>query len=346
MPPAAPSARPPLAPAFAAAFRLAADKSGGPAGALRFDDFVRLALYHPELGYYQRNRTRVGRSHSTDFYTATSLGPIFGELVAAAAAKLLRVAGRDPAAHTFVEIGAEPGGGVLAGLTSLPFGASRTVRLGEPLTLSGACVVFSNELFDAQPFRRFQRAADRWHETGVALSASGDALVEIDLGPVADEDATWLPPAAETPVGYRFDAPLAAAELASRLAKGPWHGLFIAFDYGRRFAELAEEYPEGTARGYHRQNLCSDLLEQPGEQDLTVHVCWDWLESALTVAGCSRPVLKAQESFFVHHAGEWLAGELTRGGAAPTDPRRRSLQHLLHPAQMGRKFQVLHALKL
>lgn len=85
-------------------FRAAA----GPGGTLPFARFMELALYHPATGYYRRDRPRVGRRRDADFYTATSLGPVFGELVAAACARLLE--GRDPRAHTFVEIGAEPGG--------------------------------------------------------------------------------------------------------------------------------------------------------------------------------------------------------------------------------------------
>lgn len=330
-----------LDPAFAAAFRTVA----GAGGVLRYDAFTRLALYHPELGYYRRDRARVGRSAATDFYTATSLGPIFGELVAAAAAKLLRAAGRDPATHTFVEIGAEPAGGVLAGGAGGGFAATRTVRVGESAELRGQCVVFSNELFDAQPFRRFVRAADGWRELGVVLAPAGGALAEVDLGPADPAAIAFLPPVAETVDGYRFDAPRAAMELAAELAGGEWRGLFVAFDYGRRFAELAEEFPEGTARAYRRQTVSGDLLAQPGQQDLTVHVCWDWLEAALAGAGCAAITVESQEGFLVRHAGGWIAAELARAGAAPIDPRRRALQHLLHPAQMGRKFQVLHALK-
>ena len=46
----------PLDPAFAAAFARAA----GPARVLRFDAFMALALYDPDLGYYRRDRARVG----------------------------------------------------------------------------------------------------------------------------------------------------------------------------------------------------------------------------------------------------------------------------------------------
>jgi SAM-dependent MidA family methyltransferase len=338
---------PPLDPAFAAAFLRVA----GPARTLRFDVFMALALYDPTFGYYRRDKTRVGRERGADFYTATSLGPLFGELVAAAAAKLLREVGLDLAAHAFVELGAEPSGGVLSGVAGHPFASVRTLRVGEPLTLDGPCVVFSNELFDAQPVRRFVRRAEAWHELGVALSADDSSLSETDLGPVAADAELFLPPLAITPEGYLFDAPRAAAELAAALATQPWHGLFIAFDYGKSFAELGHAVPAGTVRAYFQHTQHNDLLARPGEQDLTAHVCWDWLADALRDAGCLAPEVLSQESFFVHHAGDFIAGELAREsarpvvGAAGVSSRKRALMHLLHPGQMGQKFQVLLALK-
>lgn len=344
------SSNPPPAPpdpAFAAAFLRAA----GTSRTLRFDAFMALALYDAELGYYRRDRRRVGRDRETDFYTATSLGPLFGELVAAACAKRLSDAGLDPAAHTFVELGAEPSGGVLAGVAAHPFAAARVLRVGETLELSGACVVFSNELFDAQPVRRFVRHAEAWHELGVRLNEEPDGtvrLAEADLGPPDAETLAFLPGLAVTPEGYVFDAPRAAAELAAALAGQPWHGLFVAFDYGKSFAELGHSVPAGTARAYYRHSQSPDLLARPGEQDLTAHVCWDWLVAALAAGGCPVPEVQSQESFLVHHAGDWIGEQLAREttrSAGSSSPRKRALMHLLHPGQMGQKFQVLHALK-
>src|SRR4051812_23200674 len=134
---------------FLAVFRAQANAGG----TMSFEKFMELALYHPGVGYYRRGRERIGYTRDTDFFTASTSGPIFGELVAAACAKLLRDAQRDPATHAFIEIGAETESGVLAGVTH-PFAAARTFRLGEPMDISGECVVFSNELFDAQPCLR------------------------------------------------------------------------------------------------------------------------------------------------------------------------------------------------
>jgi SAM-dependent MidA family methyltransferase len=300
------------------------------------------------VGYYRGDRLRVGRDRSADFYTATSLGPLFGELVAVACATLLRAAGLDPAEHTFVEIGAEPSGGVLAGVAEHPFAGAKTIRVGEPLALAGRCVAFSNELFDAQPLRRFLLRDGSWRELGVRIDETTQTLTETELGDATADALAFLPPVDETPEGYLFDAPRAAAELAARLAAQPWHGLFVAFDYGKSFAELAHSVPGGTARAYHRHTQSNDLLARPGEQDLTAHVCWDWLVDALAASAPANrpPQVVSQEGFFVHHAGETIARCLAaEARSSIVSPRKRALMHLLHPAQMGQKFQVLHALK-
>ena len=314
-------------PEFLAVFRAAA----GPGGTLPFARFMELALYHPATGYDRRDRPRVGRRREADFYTATSLGPVFGELVAAACARLLE--GRDPRAHTFVEIGAEPGASVLEGVAH-PFGATRTVRVGEPPGLSGDCVVFSNELFDAQPFTRTVFRRGRWWETGVTLE--DDWLVETELPFDGDEGPA--------PEGYRFDRPLAAAALADTIAAQPWRGLFVAFDYGKPLAELLAHTPAGTARAYFRHQMSDDLLARPGEQDLTCHVCWDWLSAALGRRGFAAPRLDFQETFLVRNALTALAAasEAEAGGLSA---RKLALLQLLHPSGLGQKFQVLHALR-
>ncbi|MBC8039473.1 MAG: SAM-dependent methyltransferase [Opitutaceae bacterium] len=320
---------PSLSPDFAAAFLARA----GTPGVLTFAAFMELALFHPELGYYRKDKKRVGYARGTDFYTATTSGAVFGELVTAACVTLL---GGESAAreHTFVEIGAEPDGGVLTGVTH-PFAATRTLRVGESLALDGRCVVFSNELFDAQPIRRFIRRGAAWRELGVSLRDG--ALVEVELDQVT---APWLP--AEANEGYLFDAPRAAGELAVLIAAQPWTGLFVAFDYGKSFAELATATPAGTTRAYHQHKQSNDLFARPGEQDLTGHICWDWLADALTGGGFRGATVESQEAFFIHHSGAYLSQAMA-AEAARLSQRKLALMQLLHPSNMGQKFQVLYA---
>lgn len=340
--------------AFSDLFR--ARVGAGPDGVARmpFDDFMTLALYDPALGYYAADRKRVGRGGETDFFTASTSGPVFGELICAAAEKLLREqdAGADLRDYVFVEIGAEPGGGVLAGVAH-PFGGVRTIRLGTAISgnadLRGKRVVFSNELFDAQPFRRFVFRDGAWRELGVMLEAD-DNLKECEM-PAGQSAGVRIPAVLPEVIsdGWQIDLPLESAALARKIAAQPWSGLFIACDYGKSWRELNEATPAGTARAYHRHRQSNDLLANPGEQDLTCHVCWDWLEAALREGGFAAPRVDSQESFFVRHAGAYLEKILVEDAALATaaeGSRKRSLMQLLHPAHMGQKFQVLHAFRV
>jgi len=322
-------------PEFLRVFR----EQAGSGGALPFDRFVELALYHPEVGYYRQPRKRVGRGPGTDFYTASSSGAIFGELIAAACTTLLR--GKDPAGFKFVELGAEPAGpgeppaGVLAGVTH-PFGEVELVSVDQALpVLTGSCIVFANELFDAQPFERYRFRDGRWRPLGVAERPGRLEEVELETPPTIALPET----AAE---GQRFDAPVAARKLLDRIAAQPWTGLLVTSDYGRTLHELFHELPQGTARAYFRHRQSNDLLDRPGEQDLTCHVCWDWLSDTLREHGFSDPVVESQEKFLVTHAARHLAN-LTQQAGAGFDPRRLSVLQLLHPGNLGQKFQVLHA---
>lgn len=300
-----------------------------------FSDFMEVALYDTRVGYYRRGGPRIGYGPGTDFFTASS-SALFGRLVAEACARL--VAPAAAADFDFVEIGAEPGGGVLAGVPH-PFRSARQVRLGEPLEIAGRAVVFSNELLDSQPFRRFRFREGAWRELGVSFAAGLLAEVEIEASRAAPPQ---LP--GEADEGYLIDAPFRAAALAGAIADRPWSGLFVAFDYGKPWEEIAYGCPEGTARAYSRHAQSNDLLARPGEQDLTCHVCWDWISEALSGRGFASPSVESQEAFFVRHASAAIESLLATVETGPGRDRR-SLTQLLHPAHMGRKFQALWAMR-
>ncbi len=305
-----------------------------------FARFMELALYHPRAGYYTSSRRRVGRDVTADFFTSTTFSPVFGELVVAAARKLL--APGLPGEFAFVEIGAEPAGGILRGQPH-PFASYQTISLGQPFVLPARAVVFSNELFDAQPFHRVVWRGGRWRELGVALT--GRHLREVSLPAFSPELTAWadrLPGTADE--NYHIDLPLRTVPMLERIVSQPWTGLFLAFDYGKFWEELAVNLPAGTARTYYRHKMGDELLARPGKQDLTCHVCWDWLEDGLARAGFGEARVGSQESFFMHHAAATLAA-ITAAEASSFSLRKRMLMQLLHPANMGQKFQALHALR-
>ncbi len=326
-----PSKTRPADPAMLEALRVRAH--GGPV--VSFADFMDVALYEPAIGYYRRDHPRIGYGAGSDFLTAPASAPTFGRLVVAACRQLLGPAARH---SEFVEIGAERGAGILRDLNH-PFRSTRQVGIGEEIRLDGPSVVFSNELFDAQPFRRFRFRTGGWRELGVALGGSELSDVELE-GP--GDLPSFLPRSA--PPGYVIDAPLAASALAGRICAQPWSGLFLAFDYGKSWEEIVRETPAGTARSYRRHVQGNELLDRPGEQDLTCHVCWDWISESLSRAGFEAPHLESQEAFFVHHAAPTIE-EIAAGQADRLSREKLSLLQLLHPANLGQRFQALWALR-
>src|SRR5260370_21516622 len=55
-------------------------------GPRSFAWFMEQALYHPEHGYYSSGRCAIGRRG--DYFTNVSVGPVFGQLVAAQFAEI------------------------------------------------------------------------------------------------------------------------------------------------------------------------------------------------------------------------------------------------------------------
>jgi SAM-dependent MidA family methyltransferase len=74
-------------------------------GPLSFHDFMEMALYYPELGYYSRQHDQIGQ-HG-DFYTSSSLTSIFGAMIARQLEEMWRLTGEGE--FTIVEYGAGTG---------------------------------------------------------------------------------------------------------------------------------------------------------------------------------------------------------------------------------------------
>jgi len=182
----------------------------------------------------------------------------------------------------------------------------------------------------------------RWKELVVTLQ--NEALVETELLSSVETTPTFSLPAPASE-GYVIDAPLATNVLADQIAAQPWTGLFVACDYGKSWRELSEHCPLGTARAYHRHTQSNHLLAQPGEQDLTCHICWDWLIATLARRGFSAPAVDSQEAFFVKYAERFMATDRHEGslpiqskkaGAASTPSPRPSGTKIPSPARPTR----------
>jgi SAM-dependent MidA family methyltransferase len=64
----------------------------------------------------------------------------------------------------------------------------------------------------------------------------------------------------------------------------------------------------------------------------------------LTRCGFGSPTTESQEAFFIHHGAEFIAAT-SAAEATRVSQRKLALMQLLHPAHLGQKFQVLHAIR-
>ncbi|CAA6677279.1 MULTISPECIES: SAM-dependent methyltransferase [unclassified Lentimonas] len=306
-------------------------------GAISYRDYIDLVLYADDCGYYTRDRGRVGRSPDRDFYTAESLGKIFARLVTTAAHDLL---GAETAARsTFIEIAAEPGTELLSHVPAHPFADSRVIRQGDPIYADGPVVIFANEWLDALPFHRLIFSEGQWRERGVRLN--GGHLEEVFLDVLTPEVAAIRERLPEQALeGYEIDLPLAAEAAVADLLAQDWTGMLLFFDYGKTWQALSTDCPMGTARTFQQHTQANDLLDQPGKKDITCDVCWDPLADLLTEKGLNSVTLETQESFLVQRA-QRAAEAIISDTAGAFSPDRQTLMELIHPAHMGRRFQVL-----
>src|SRR6185312_2131151 len=75
-------------------------------GVLPFARFMELALYHPDCGYYEREKSPGKRG---DFYTSVSVGSLFGELLAFRFAEWLGPDESQKPEIKIIEVGAHNG---------------------------------------------------------------------------------------------------------------------------------------------------------------------------------------------------------------------------------------------
>jgi SAM-dependent MidA family methyltransferase len=101
---------------------------------------------------------------------------------------------------------------------------------------------------------------------------------------------------------------------------------------------VTPERKDGTLRAYYRHHPTSDLLANPGEQDLTAHVNFSALIAAGEANGLKTETFETQAQFLTKIAARaWKDDPLKQR----SDSRARQFQTLTHPAHLGRSFRVL-----
>ena len=309
------------------------------AGDLPFRDFVELALYHPQFGYYRQARSPVGKA--ADFVTSPSLSPVFSYGLSKFVRECTsRIGG---GVSQIVDVGAGDGALIRALREEVPEANFAGVERGEPIPR--ADVAISNELFDAQPFARLVRRGGALHELTV-VERDG----QLDWGE-READSRYLAYFAERGIeldeGQFADVSLDWAPLYEEICRAVPRGLVVTFDYGypqeQLFRSRMRRY--GTAAAYAGQRVSRDLLANPGKQDLTAHINFTDLIRAGERNGFTTLFFDRQAKFLLslgvtdHELFKPL-DEIAGGGLDLID-RRDEARRLILPDGMGEEIRVL-----
>lgn len=323
-------------------------------GPISIADFMAEALGHPRLGYYRRTMA-VGAAG--DFTTAPEISQMFGELLGAWLAERWLAMG-SPSPVRLVELG--PGRGTLMAdalraTRGVPgFHAAIDLHLvdtDEPMRAAqraalpthaptwherfdevpaGPLLLVANEFFDALPVRQFHRAEDGWRERMIGLA--GDGSLRLALAPGVTPFTSLLPdapPGAEAEICEAGRA--LAASIGTRIRENGGWALIV--DYGAESAGRAASLQ--AVRG-HRG---ADILDRPGETDLSAHVDF----AALAVAAGVPSFGPVGQGEFLHRLGLPERSAALKRRAAPEQARviDAASARLIAPEQMGTLFRVL-----
>ncbi|PYJ30104.1 MAG: hypothetical protein DMF24_06130 [Verrucomicrobia bacterium] len=302
-------------------------------GPQSFAWFMQQALYHPERGYYSSGRCAIGRKG--DYFTNVSVGPLFGQLLAAQFTDIWEQLAR-PDDFVIVEQGAHDGRFACDVLESLQkrgpefFGALHywiiepfpLLRERQSQTLEPfrdkiewrdslqpfVGVHFCNELLDAMPVRLINNGTEKF------VGVDGDKFVFVERP--ADENVKFNQSALEW-----------IADTVANLQRG----YIITVDYGRSGAEF-----HGNLQIRARHRGLDSPFEQIGYADITMGVDWSSIahraqSNGLRVAGFTDQ----------HHFLTGIISESRDLMLESSAKIKRELQTLLHPEMLGRAFQVL-----
>lgn len=333
---------------------------------LPYDKYIELALYHPQKGYYQRSKDKLGSKG--DFYTSVSMSPIFGEFLG-------KWAGRKLSEFNISPVICELGGGTgkmacdfLRGLElvnpklaldatyyiieSSPYhqdfiaevaANDHRIRLLDSIKdmpmIDG--LILSNEFFDAFPVHILVREENQWKEAGVTVMQGEliETTRELNNQLLSSYIKKWNIPDFINRIEVPYPMVTAYQEIIKRMGRG----YLMTIDYGMDMEDLyIPARKNGTLRGFKSHQLVDSILENPGDVDITSTVNFSLLKDEGRREGLNLEYWGGQQSFLLE---EGILKELVPH--ADTDPfssisrRNRQIKQLVLGDWISESFSIL-----
>lgn len=270
---------------------------------LDFADYMRLALYTPNLGYYTNGLPKIGAQG--DFITAPEISPLFSRCIARQAQQVLAqlseanivefgagrgVMARDilleleqlgqPLDHYYIiELSADLKQTQRETLQSLPPALfSKVVWLDSLPSLPMQAVVLANEVLDAMPVVRLRLEPARvaqgfvhWFEDRQQFDWDFQPITDPTLQKIANQILRQIGEPPER--GYETEVNLNIEPWLKSISDFLQAGLVLLIDYGYARQEYYQPHRHmGTLRCHYQHRAHSNPFFYPGLQDITAHV--------------------------------------------------------------------------
>jgi len=299
--------------------------AASPQQRITFAEYMDLALYHPQYGYYNGDRPNIGKQG--DFITSPHWSADFAEVLGEQFVEMWQILGK-PHPFTIVEMGAGRGtfaahllqylqrqypdlfkileyiiveiSPVLLAQQQQQLVEFKTVKWCNWDEIANNSIVgcfFSNELVDALPVHQFIVEKGQICEIYVTTAEeqnqeSGSKFIEV-VGELSSPkiaeyfDLVGIDLSATVYAdGYRSEVNLAALDWIKTVAEKLQRGYLLTIDYGHP----AHRYynprrTEGTLQCYYRHRYHSNPYINVGRQDLTAHADFTALEKQGELCG-------------------------------------------------------------
>ena len=335
-------------------------------GKITFADFMDLALYHPEYGYYTSGKEKIGKRG--DYYTSSDVHSVFGGLIARQLEQMWRLLGSNR--FTVVEIGAGKGWLCYDILNYVRneypeffekidykiVEISRNLIERQSNTLKGfeekvswesfsedgfsfnpieGCFL-SNEFVDSLPVRQVIVKNNCLKEIYVITEEDVfcekiDELSSPELRDYFNNSNINLKD------GQRAEVNLKALDWVKSISCYLNRGFVITIDYGHLAEELySEERHRGTLMCYYEHTTSENPYERVGNQDITSHVNFSSIMEEGARSGLSTTGFVRQSNFLI------ALGILNKMNEVRGDiSKLLTMKNLFLPGGMGDVFKVL-----
>ncbi|WP_058523889.1 class I SAM-dependent methyltransferase [Legionella birminghamensis] len=333
--------------------------------AIPFAEFMQLALYSPEYGYYTSSKPKFGSGG--DFITAPELSPLFSQTLGEQCRQILQQSDTD----TILEFGAGSGklctdllkhlarknylpevyyilevSGYLREQQKqyiqqeIPDLASRVQWLSEWPEQPFSGIILANEVLDAMPVHRFLQTDDGICESFISLDEQSQ-LKEIFKPCSNPRLLNYLKtvlPADFSP--YLSEANLYVEGWLKQCAASLKEGVILLIDYGFPRSEYYHpDRNQGTLMCHYRHQAHSNPLVYIGEQDITAHVDFTQVAEAALAAGLEVSGYTNQAAFLLGNGLLSLLEDIQDEGLRLR--AAQAVKQLIQPSEMGELFKVI-----